>query len=53
MEVEAETLVDALSYALAEMKLETFGNTVADVEGIGYTIRQLKGNTLFDTLGEV
>ena len=39
--MEAETLVDALSYALAEMKLKTCGNTVADVEGIGYTIRQL------------
>ena len=51
--MEAEALVDALAYRLAEMEPETFGNTVADVERIGYTIRQLKANTLFDTLGDV
>ena len=53
MEVEAEALVDALAYMLAEMEPETFGNTMADVERIGYTTRQLKANTLFDTLGDV
>ena len=51
--MEAEALVDALAYTLAEMQLDTFGNTVADVERIGYTTRQLKANTLFDTLGDV
>ena len=51
--MEAEGLVDALAYTLAEMEPETFANTVADVEGIGYTTRHLKANTLFDTLGDV
>ena len=51
--MEAEALVDALAYTLGEMEPETFGNTVADVERIDYTIRQLKANTLFDTLGDV
>ena len=31
MQVQAETLVDALAYALAEMKPETFAKTVGDV----------------------
>lgn len=51
--MEAEALVDALAYTLAEMEAETFGNKVADVKRIGYTTRQLKANTLFDTLGDV
>ena len=51
--MEAEALVDALAYRLAEMEPETFGNTLADMEGIGYTTRQLKAKTLFDTLGDV
>ena len=51
--MEAEALVDSLAYTLAEMKPETFGNTLADVERIGYTTRQLQANTLFDTLGDV
>lgn len=51
--MEAEALVDALAYTLAEMEPNTFGNTVAHVERIGYTTRQLKANTLFDTLGDV
>ena len=51
--MEAEALVDALAYTLAEMEPETFGNTVADVERISYRTRQFKANTLFDTLGDV
>ena len=51
--MKAEALVDALAYTLAEMEPEIFGNTVADVERIGYTARQLKANTLFDTLADV
>ena len=51
--METEELVDALAYTLAEIEPETFGNTMADVEGIGYKTRQLKANTLFDTLGDV
>ena len=46
-------MVDALAHTLAEMEPNTFGNTVAHVERIGYTTRQLKANTLFDTLGDV
>ena len=39
MKVEAEALLNALAYTQAEMKPEKFGETVADLKGIAYTIR--------------
>jgi len=51
--VEAAALLHALTHTLAEMETEKFGDTVADVEGIAYTIRQLKADTLVETLSDV
>jgi len=51
--VEAEALLDTLAYTRAEIEPEKFGDTLADVEGIAYTMRQLKAATLVDTLSNV
>ena len=51
--MDAEALLKALTYTVAEMEPKKFGNALADVEGIAYTIRQLKADTLVDTLGHV
>ena len=37
--MQAEALLNALAYIQAEMKPEKFGETVADLKGIAYTIR--------------
>ena len=42
-----------LAYTQAEVQPEKFGETVADLKGIAYTMRQLKANTLVDALGDV
>ena len=42
-----------LAYALAETKPMEIDDTFADVEGIAYTIRWLKADTVVDTLGDV
>ena len=47
VEVEAEVL---LNVHLEPMKID---DTLADVEGIAYTIRWLKADTVVDTLGDV
>ena len=51
--MEPQALLDALGHKLAEMEPEKFGDTVAYVEGIAFTIGQLKADTLIDTLGHV
>ena len=38
-----------LAHTLAEMESEKFGDRVADVESVAYTIRRLKENTLVDS----
>ena len=53
VEVEAEVLLDVLAYKLAETEPMKFDDTLADVEGIAYTIRWLKADTVVDTLGDV
>ena len=53
VEVEAEVLLDVLAYALAETEPMKIDDTLADVEGIAYTIRWLKADTVLDTLGDV
>ena len=42
-----------LAYKLAETEPMKFDDTLADVEGIAYTIRWLKADTVVDTLGYV
>ena len=51
--MQAETLLNALAYTQAEMQPEKFGETLADLKGIAYTIRYLKANTLVDALSYV
>ena len=51
--METKALPDALAKTLAEMDPEKFGDTLADVEGIAFKMRQLKANTLVDTVGNV
>jgi len=53
VEVEAAALLHALTHTQAEIETEKIGDTVADVEGIAYTMGQLKVGTLVDTLGNV
>ena len=53
VEVEAEVLLDVLAYALAETEPMKIDDTLADVEGIAYTIRWLKADTDLDTLGDM
>ena len=36
--MKAEALLDALAHTLEEIKPGKFGNTLADMEGIAYTI---------------
>ena len=38
--MEAEVLLDVLGYTLAETEPMKIGDTLADVEGIAYTIRE-------------
>ena len=49
MQWRAEALLVTLAHTLAEMESEKFGDRVADVEGVAYTIRRLKVNTLVDS----
>ena len=42
-----------LGYTLAETEPIKIGDTLSYVEGIAYTIRLLKANTLVDTLVDV
>ena len=42
-----------LAYALAETEPMKIDDTLADVEGIAYTIRWLKADTDLDTLGDM
>ena len=51
VEVEAEALLEALAHSLAEMQPQKLGDTLAYVEGNAFTIRQLKAETLVNTLG--
>ena len=51
--MKAEVLLDVLAYALAETEPMKIDDTLADVEGIAYTIRWLKADTVLDTLGDV
>ena len=37
--MQAKALVNALAYTQAEMQPEKFGETVADLKGMAYTIR--------------
>ena len=39
IEVQAEAVLNMLAYTQAEMQPEKFGETVADLKGIAYTIR--------------
>ena len=52
VEVEAEALLEALAHTLEEMELQKLGDTLAYVEGNACTIRQLKAETLGNTLGD-
>ena len=51
VEVQAEALLEALAHTLAEVELHKLGDTLAYVEGNACTIRQLKAETLVNTLG--
>ena len=37
--MQAEALLNALAYTQAEMQPEKFGETLADLKGIAYTIQ--------------
>ena len=50
--MKAEVLLDVLAYTLAETEPMKIDHTLADVEGIAYTIRWLKVDTVLDTLGD-
>ena len=41
-------LCNPLAYTLAEMEPKKFGDTVADMEGMAYTIRQFESHPLGD-----
>ena len=51
--MKAEVLLDVLANTLAETEPMKIDDTLADVEGIAYTIRWLKADTVVDTLGDV
>ena len=51
--MQAEALLNALAYTQAEMQPEKFGETLADLKGIAFTILKLKTNKLVDALGDV
>ena len=51
--MEVEVLLAGLAYTLAETEPRKIDEYLVDVEGIAYTIRQLKADTLVDTLGDV
>ena len=46
-------MLDVLANTLAETEPMKINDTLADVEGIAYTIRWLKADTVVDTLGDV
>ena len=45
-------MLEALAHTLVEMELQKLGDTFAYVEGNACTIRQLKAETLVNTLGD-
>ena len=51
--MKAEVLLDVLANTLAETEPMKIDDTLADVEGIAYTIRWLEVDTVVDTLGDV
>ena len=51
--MEAEALLNSLAYTQAEVYPDKFGERVAHLQGIAYTMRSLRANKLVDALGDV